>query len=414
MAANRIVMLVDMESFYAGVEKAGNPALRKVPLAVVGDPEVPSSAVLAACPIAKRYNIRTGERLDAALAKCPSLTAVRPRMLAYIEVSAQIAGILEAYTDLVEPYSIDEMFADVTGSLHLYGGDPQELARLIQSRIAIETGVRARFGIGGNKVRAKLACDLVAKRTGEGIFFLHKQEDWEQRIWSEPVRRMWGVGGRMEKHLHGLRILTIGDLARTPPDKLQSRWGVNGEVLWRIANGQDDSPVSPWTAREQKEIGTTITLPRAYRLQSEIETVLLELCTEIGRRARRMRRMGEVVSVGAGGEGGRRASRGFRLRAALPDPSDMTSELFETARRLFREGWDGWPVKRLSLSLSRLGSSEVYQPSLFEDRERQRAIDRAMDEIKDRFGETAIARGRSFMDESRAKDRADKIGGHYK
>lgn len=413
-ALERIVMLVDMESFYAGIEKARRPELKNVPLAVVGEPSIPSSAVLAACPIAKRHNICTGERLSSALSKCPELIAVRPRMGEYIEVSAQIAGILEAYTDLVEPYSIDEMFADFTGSLHLHGGDSHALALTIQMRIAVETGVRARFGIGSNKVRAKLACDLVAKRTKDGIFFLHTQEDWEKRIWPEPVRRMWGVGHQMEKHLHTLRILTIGELARMPLAKLQSRWGVNGEVLWRVANGLDDSPVSPWTVREQKEVGTTITLPQAYRGGSEIETVLLDLCTEIGRRARQMRCMGRVVSIGAGGEGGYRKSSGFRRRAVLPDPSDITAELFDTARRLFREGWDGSPIKRISLSLSGLDRADVYQPSLFEDRERQRAIDQAMDEIKDRFGETAIVRGRSFTEGGRSKDRAQKIGGHYK
>ncbi|NGZ74422.1 DNA polymerase IV [Saccharibacillus alkalitolerans] len=411
---NRIIMLVDMESFYAGVEKAGRPELRGLPLAVVGDPSVPSSAVLAACPVAKRFGIRTGERLSSALAKCPALVPVRPRMGDYIEISAQIASILEAYTDLVEPYSIDEMFADFTGSMHLYGGVPEELARLIQSRITVETGVRSRFGIGANKVRAKLACDLVAKRTETGIFHLHNEEDWTNRIWPEPVRRMWGVGGRMERHLHALRILTIGELARTPLSKLRARWGVNGEVLWRIANGIDDSPVSPWTRTEHKEIGTTITLPRSYRSAAEIETVLLDLCTEIGRRARRMKCMGDTLSFGAGGEGGYRRSEGVRRRIKLADPTDITAELYEAALNLFRGSWDGMPIKRLSVSLSGLGRAEVYQPSLFGNREQQRAIDRAMDEIKDRFGETAIVRGRSFTEAGRAKDRAEKIGGHYK
>ncbi|MDO3411891.1 DNA polymerase IV [Saccharibacillus sp. CPCC 101409] len=409
----RVIMLIDMESFYAGIEKARRPEYRNMPLVVAGDPSVPSSAVLAACPIAKRHDIRTGERLSIALSKCPDLVAVRPRMAEYIEVSAQIAGIVEAYTDLVEPYSIDEMFADFTGTLHLYGGGPEELAKLVQQRIAIETGVRARFGIGSSKVLAKLACDLVAKRTDDGIFTLHTRE-LESAIWNEPVRRMWGVGRRMERKLHALRIMTIGDLARTPLSRLRAKWGVNGEVLWRTANGLDDSPVQPWAAGETKEVGTTITLPRAYRGAREIETVLLDLCTEIGRRARRMRRMGGTLSLGVGGESGRAGS--FRRRMRLPEPSDITSELHAAARTLFREGWSGLPVKRIGLSLSGLVRADVYQLSLLdlEGRERQRAIDAAMDEIKDRFGETAIVRGSSFTEAGRAKDRAGKIGGHYK
>ncbi|OWR31417.1 DNA polymerase IV [Saccharibacillus sp. O23] len=410
----RIVMLADMESFYAGIEKSARPEWRALPLAVVGDPAVRSSAVLAACAIAKRHGIRTGERLDAALSKCPELIAVRPHMQTYIEVSALIVGILERYTDRVEPYSIDEMFAEVTGSLSPYGKEPEELARLMQARIALETGVQARFGIGANKAQAKLACDLAAKTSDSGICAVHTQEDWENKIWPEPVGRMWGVGRRMEKHLQGMRILTIGELARTPPMRLRARWGVNGEVLWRVANGLDDSPVSPWTAKEQREIGTTITLPRLYASIEELETVLLDLCTELGRRARRMGRMGTSLSVGAYGEGGYGRAEGFRRKTKLRDPSDITAELFEAARRLLRERWNGLPVRRIGLSLSGLRPSEVYQPSLFEDREKQRAIDRMMDEIKDRFGETAIARGRSLAPGSRAKERAEKIGGHYK
>ncbi|MEJ8305472.1 DNA polymerase IV [Saccharibacillus sacchari] len=411
---SRTVMLVDMESFYAGVEKSRTKAYRDRPVAVVGEPSVPSSAVLAACNVAKRHGIKTGERLSSALAKCPDLVAIRPRMGEYIEISTLIAGILEAYTDLVEPYSIDEMFMDVTGSLHLHGGSPERLARLVQSRIAIETGVRARFGIGSNKVQAKLACDLVAKRTEQGIVRIHNKKDWETLIWPEPIRHMWGVGSRMEKHLLALRVLSIGELAQTPLSKLKKRWGVNGEVLWRVANGMDDSPVSPWAKREQKQIGTTITLPRLYHKSDEVGTVLLELCTEIGRRARRMKRMGDSLSVGAGGEGGYRRSEGFHRRGRLPDPSDITAELYREALRLFREGWDGTPVKRIHLSLGGLVSSEIYQPSLFEDRERQRLLDRAMDGIKDRFGETAIVRGYSLTKASQAQDRAGKIGGHYK
>ncbi len=413
-ATKRIVMLADMESFYAGIEKAARPELRERPLAVVGDPSVRSSAVLAACPIAKRHGIRTGERLDAAWAKCPELVPVRPRMNTYMEVSAQIVEILQSYTDLVEPYSIDEMFAEVTDTLHLYGRQPEELAKLIQTRIALETGVRARFGIGANKAQAKLACDLVAKAADSGIYLLHTKQDWEKRIWPAPVRRMWGVGRRMEKHLQTLRILTIGDLAQMPLAKLKARWGINGEVLWRVANGLDDSPVSPWSAGEQKEIGTMITLPRPYVSIEELETVLLDLCTELGRRARRMRRMGSRLSVSVYGEGGYGRAAGSRRMAKLLDPSDITSELFEAARQLLREAWEGVPARRIGLTLSGLSSAEVYQPSLFADRDRQRAIDRMMDEIKDRFGETAIARGRSLAQGGRAKERAEKIGGHYK
>ncbi|MCQ4085668.1 DNA polymerase IV [Saccharibacillus sp. JS10] len=409
----KVVMLVDMESFYAGIEKSKYPQYRDSPLAVVGEPSIPSSAVLAACPIAKRYGVRTGEKLSVALTKCPDLIAIRPHMREYIEISTLIAGILEAYTDLVEPYSIDEMFMDVTASLRLYGGDPQQLAHLIQTRITVETGVRARIGIGSNKAQAKLACDLVAKKTPQGIIHIQSKAQWENLIWQYPIRKMWGIGHRMEKHLLALRILTIGELAQTPLSKLQKRWGVNGEVLWRVANGLDDSPVTPWTPQQQKQIGTTITLPRLYQESHEIEIVLLELCTEVGRRARKMYRMGDLLSIGGSGEGGYHKSERFHQRSRLPDPTDITAELYQEALQLFRKGWNGLPIKRLHVSLSGLVDSDTYQLSLFADREKQRLLDRTIDSIKDRFGETAIVRGYSFTAAGQAKNRADKIGGHY-
>lgn len=160
----RAILLVDMQSFYASVEKVEAPHLENVPLIVSGDPERRSGVVLAACPLAKKRGVQNASRLWEAQEKCPEAVVVRPRMQRYLDVSVMITELLEQYTDLVEPYSIDEQFLDITGSLTLFGS-PHEIAQHIQTTIMNQTGIYARVGIGPNKVLAKMACDHFAKKT---------------------------------------------------------------------------------------------------------------------------------------------------------------------------------------------------------------------------------------------------------
>lgn len=258
MAKQRTIMLIDMMSFYASVEKAKMPEYRNKPLAVAGDPARRSGIILAACPLAKAKGVSTAEPLWQSLQKCPELIIVRPHMQEYIEVSTQIMSIMEEFSDQVEPYSIDEMFIDVTGSLHLFANDPVDLAKQIQDKIFNATGVYARAGIGENKIISKLCCDMIAKKVEGGVFHL-KKDELHKHIGQKPIRDMWGIGSRMEKHLWKMGIRTIEDLAKTPLTKLRSKWGVNGEVIWRVANGIDSSPVSTDSYSVQKDIGNAMT-----------------------------------------------------------------------------------------------------------------------------------------------------------
>jgi nucleotidyltransferase/DNA polymerase involved in DNA repair len=276
----RIIFLVDMQSFYASVEKAAHPEFRDKPLIVAGDPARRSGIVLAACPIAKRYGVTTAERLGEAVRKCPEVIVIRPHMQEYINVSLQISGILERFSDLVEPYSIDEQFIDVTGTLPLFGRDPVEVALKIQAAIGRETGVYARVGIGPNKVLAKMACDNFAKKNQNGIFTLTHDNKRDQ-LWPLSIDKMFGVGSRMNRHLRRLGIHTIGQLATYPLERLKQIWGVNGHVLWMTANGYDYSPVTPTTYDTQKGIGHHMTLPRDYRTAEEIRVVLIGINIKI-------------------------------------------------------------------------------------------------------------------------------------
>jgi DNA polymerase-4 len=312
----------------------------------------------------------------------------------------------------VEPYSIDEQFLDVTGSLDLFGS-PETIARSIQSRVMEETGVYIRIGISDTKVVSKMACDLYAKKVPGGIYTLPRK-DMPSTIWEKPVRDMFMVGSRMGQHLYKMGIHTIGDLAHTPLSRLKERWGVNGEVLWRIARGMDDSPVKPGTyTHQQQGIGHQMTLPRDYETWDEIKVVLLELAELVSRRSRDKSLMGHVVSVGCRGQDYDRPT-GFSRQMKVNEPTNITDEVYDAAAALFLRHWDGLPIRRIHVSLSGLVPDSEVQLSWFDDRERKRELERATDDIKRKFGDTAIMRASSLCSSAQAQDRSHKIGGHYK
>jgi nucleotidyltransferase/DNA polymerase involved in DNA repair len=407
----RIIFLIDMQSFYASIEKAANPELRDVPIVVAGDPERRSGVVLAACPIAKTYGVVTAEALWQAQQKCRHLVVVRPRMEAYIRTSMHITQIFESFTDKVEPYSIDEQFLDVTGSVHLFG-DVHQMAAQIRQRVWLETGINCRVGIGENKVLAKMACDNFAKKQEAGVFWL-KKEELEQTLWKLPIEKMFGVGSRMKRHFHRMGVYQIGQLAGLAPAVLTRRWGVNGEVLWRTAHGLDDSPVSLRTYDTQKGIGHHMTLPRDYHTAAQIKVVLLELCEEVCRRARSKELMGSVVSVGCRGAD-LDAANGFGRQWKLEEQTNDAMTLFEAACCLFDRHWQGTSVRSIGVNLGQLVPDNVLQLNLFTDNHRKRSLAHAMDDIRSKYGQDAILRAASLLEAGQAKDRARKIGGHYK
>ncbi|WP_202081007.1 DNA polymerase IV [Caldalkalibacillus salinus] len=407
----RVIFLTDMQSFYVSVEKSCRPELRDRPVVVAGDPERRSGIILAACPLAKKWGVTTAEALWQAEQKCPNLVVIRPRMQTYIDVSLKITTILETFTDLVEAYSIDEQFLDVTHSLHLFG-TPDHTAQLLQQRILDETGVYARVGIGPNKVLAKMACDQFAKKNQDGIFTLN-ENNMKQTMWSLPVGKLFGIGSRMRHHLERMGIRTIGQLAQYPVEPLKKRWGINGEVLWLTANGIDTSPVTVNTHDEQKAVGHQMTLPRDYDHWKDIKTVLLELCEEVGRRARLKHYVGSTITVGCRGADFDFPT-GFHRQTKLTSPTNYGMDLFRVATKLFKTHWDGKPVRKVGVTLTGLESSECYQLNLFDPFLKKEQLSQAMDAIKEKYGDTSILRAASLTSSGQAISRSQKIGGHYK
>lgn len=412
-------MLADCQAFYASVEKAARPEYRDKPLAVCGDPKRRSGIVLAACPIAKSHGVTTAERIGDALAKCPELVVVQPRMQEYIDVSLQITAIYESFTNLVEPYSIDEQFLDVTGSLRLFGS-PEQLAEQLQSEVLAQTGVRVRVGISYCKVVAKMACDNFSKRNETGIYTLTKDK-LPDVLWPLPVHKMFMVGSRMTAHLARMGIYTIGDIATKElgafKQQMRAYFGkqsdIQAELYWRIANGMDDSDVSLAAQDGQKSIGHQMTLPRDYRTAEELAVIILELAELVCQRCREKGMMGSVVSVGCQGADFDRPT-GFYRQMKLADPTNLAEDVYAAALQLFRQHWNGLPVRKVGVTLDDLVSDDVYQLMLFENRERKINLAKSLDEIKLKYGNASVIRAVSLTAAGQARDRARKIGGHYK
>ncbi|MDF2855737.1 MAG: polYB [Neobacillus sp.] len=408
---HRVIFLVDMQTFYASVEKADHPELRHKPLIVAGDPKKRSGIVLAACPIAKDHGVSTAEPLWQALNKCPNAVIIQPRMQRYIDVSIQITKIFNNFTDLVEPYSIDEQFLDVTDSQNVFG-NPYEIAKKVQNEIAYKAGVHARIGIGSNKIMAKMACDHFGKKNNTGIFEL-TPDNIEKTLWPLPIGKMFGVGHRMEQHLVGMGIRTIGHLANYPVALLRKRWGVNGELLWQTAHGLDSSPVSPGTFTEQKAIGHHMTLPYDYSEIKDIKVILLEMSEEVARRARKKNYRGCVVSTGVRGTNFEFPT-GFYRQVKLPFSTNYDLDIYHAAADLLDKFWDRQPIRSIGVTLSDLKSDQEYQLDLFGQLIQKEKLNKAMDLIYAKYGRLALFRGPSLKKASQLRDRVGKIGGHLK
>ncbi|GEL07933.1 DNA polymerase IV [Salisediminibacterium halotolerans] len=405
----RTVFLIDMQSFYAAVEKVYDARLTDLPVVVAGDPERRSGVILAACPIAKTYGVQTAEALWEAEGKCPPLQIVRPRMQLYVDISTQINELFLTYTDQVEPFSVDESFIELTGTPH--ETDPEETAKKLQEEIYRQFGIVARIGIGETKILAKSACDLLAKKRPGGIFTLHKDR-LEHDFWPFPIKKLFGIGRKMEKHMHSAGIRTIGGLANTPLKRLQKRWGINGELLWQYANGIDPSPVTPNTHQEKKSVGHGMTLPKDYTKQADILVVVRELAEEVARRTRSERLLGRQISLGV--RGTYDTPDGFSRQIALHMPTNDGRVIYRAARTLFERHWNGTPVRSLSLALDKVEPDAFRQLNLFDELEDQPALNRTLDTLKERYGADAIMYASSLTDAGQALERAKKIGGHYK
>lgn len=449
------IAFVDMKSFYASVEcvqRNLNPL--DTSLCVMSRADNSSGLILAASPTFKKvfgkknvgrardlpFDIETrkikpqvfkaqGIKLTKDLVAYIETWAAKtlivpPRMALYIEENLKIQEIFKTYApeEAIHPYSIDEGFIDLTGSLNYFVPDKalskKEKLSLVSAKIQRDiwdqTGIFSTIGMSNaNPLLAKLCLDNEAKKT-QTMRANWSYEDVESKVWAiEKLTDFWGIGSRIEKRLNKLRIFSVRDLANANPDRLKKEFGIMGLQLWFHANGVDESKVTVPYIPKSKGLGNSQILPRDYTDQGQIELVLGEMAEQVATRIRRIDRRAGVVKIYVGFSY-REDQRPINVQRTI-NPTNSTKILKDQVLRLFRENYRGGAVRQVGVSFDKLVATSYRTFSFFDDIEKiekMEALDLAVDKIRDDYGFLAIQRGSSLLEGSRAIERSKLIGGH--
>ncbi len=389
----RLIFHVDVNSAFLSWEsvrrvKAGLPDLRLIPSAVGGDRESRRGVILAKSIPAKQFGVKTGEPIATALRKCPNLELAKPDFKLYTRASRAFVAILEKYAPVVEQFSIDECFLDMSGTELVYP-DPIEIAHRIKDEIRDTLGFTVNIGIGENKLLAKMASDFTKPDRVHTLFC----REIPEKFWPLPVGELFSVGEATAERLERHAMYRIGDVARCDVSLLISIFGEKqGRHLHRYANGIDDSPVNA-EPEAAKGYGNSTTLANDITSYAEAEPIILALSDSVASRMRADDVRAYCITVAI------RTSEFINRshQRKLPSSTDITSEIYKHSMQLLCELWDGkTPLRLLGVTLSDLDHGDAVQLSLFDDedsikkRERGRKLDKTVDEIRKKFGSSTI------------------------
>ena len=407
-APGRLVAHVDMDAFYASVEVLDDRSLEGKPVVVGGPPEK-RGVVAAASYEAREFGIRSAMPMGRAVALCPDLIRISPRMSRYREMSQSIMGILGTFSPLVEPLSLDEAFLDLTGTERTLG-PPDEAGRQIRSAIHTETGLTASVGLAPNKFLAKLASE-VDKPDGLTVIDPDSAVDFVQGL---PVERLWGVGEKTAAKLKRLKMDTVRDIAGAEPSLLKRHFGVIGLRLHELAWARDDRPVVSHS--ETKSVSHEITFAKNQKSADLLLGVLMGLCQQTARRLRQAKLVGRTINLKLRYGDFTTVTR----QEGAGHPTEDAGEIFTVASRLLEMersvdkrsvrllgvGVTGL-LRRTQLNLELFGSpaeSGPRPPATGDSRggsgdpgARREGLNRALDHLEDRFGPGSVSRGTTHL-----------------
>ena len=389
---DRIILHADCNSYFASVESIDHPEWKLVPMAVCGDPELRHGIILAKNELATAYHIQTAETIYSAKKKCPDLLLVPAHHEKYKSVCERINAIYEGYTDLVERFSIDESFLDVTGSRHLFGSG-KEIADELRRRIREEIGVTVSVGVSFNKTFAKMGSDYKKPDATTVI----SRENYKELLWPLPIGELLFVGKSGASVLQDHGILTIGDLAQADPASISSFFGKTGVHLQQAARGEDLSPVLPTGYEEQpKSISHNVTFDHDLMDPAEVLAGLTLISDQVGTRLRRKKLFASVVQIQIKDTNLKVINR----QKQLAQYTCSTRLIRDTAVRLLRENWpEGMPIRMLSVGVTGLSLDGSQQLDLFMDTakaEKAQRLDEAVDSIRAKYGKQSITFGRTM------------------
>ena len=384
--AERYILHLDLDSFFASVEEILDPSLGGKPL-IVGAPPEQRGVVASASYSARAFGVRSAMPTAHALRLCPQAVVLPPRHKIYGEYSARMMAILREYSPLVEPLSLDEAFLDVTGC-EVHWGSPVELAHQLQERLTAELGLTASMGLASNKLVAKIASDL-EKPCGFVVVPRGREAEFLAPL---PVEKLWGVGEVTAGSLHEIGVNTIGQLAELPAAQLEARFGRRGRDLYRQARGIDDRAVV--VERAEKSLSREITFAQDVGDPKVLRKKLLILSESVAHQLRRRGLHGRTVKLKLRYSDFETLTR----QATMGTPTDLEQVIFDQAARLLDKAWDRRRrVRLIGVGVSKFDSEE-RQLSLFEGAgdgriEKLRRLSQSVDRIREKYGDEAIRRG---------------------
>ncbi len=394
---SRTILHIDMNAFFASVEQQANPDLRGKPIAVIGRGR---TVVTTASYEARAFGVKTGMNSWQARQKCPHIIFVIGNNRKYTHTSTEIIKVLLEYTPLVEVFSIDEAFMDLTDSLSLHGS-AERVAFLLKARIRHLFGLTCSIGIAPNKLLAKLASEMMKP---DGLTII-KPEDVATVLERMPAKELCGVGGKSARQLALYGITTCGELGRFPVSILKKRFGVIGERLSLMGRGIDDSPVIPSeNAAEVKSVGHSMTLEHDTDKRGEILKFLLQLSEMVGRRARRYGLLGKTVTLSI-----RYADFDTweGKQKTLLHPVNRSEDIYRSVVEILDKIVLQQPVRLLGIRVSNL-QHESNQLPLFETKLKKNFLTDAMDSVNNRYGDFTVTFG-SLLDGKKSSEKGSHV-----
>ncbi len=385
----RIIMHIDVNNAFLSwsavdlLKKGFGYDIRESYAVIGGDEKTRRGVVLAKSPLAKKMGIQTGETLYSARKKCPALRTFPPNYCWYQEISKKLFELLSQYTCDIEVFSIDECFLDYGKVQNLYG-EPDLFAQKIKQEIQTNLGFTVNIGIANNKLCAKMASDFSKPNQIHTLF----ETEIQTKMHPLPISDLFGVGKKSSEKLKKLGIVTIGDLACEQPERLYPYFKNQSMKLIEMANGIDESEVI-CTKEENKGISNSTTLEKDVSTKVELYQVLESLSNNVALELRRQDKYTYVICVQLKDQ----YFKSYSHQKKLKNATNLTKEIFETAKLLLDEMWKGEPIRLVGIRLDHFTSNSMHQVSLFETvekRDRDVKLERTLDSLKEKYGYEVI------------------------
>lgn len=395
---NTPILHCDLNGFFAAVECMLDPSIGHLPVVVGGDAEARHGIVLAKNEVARKYKIQTGEALCQARKKCPQMHFVKPEFQHYLSFSKAAQAIYLDYADKVESFGIDECWLDVSSSA-LFHKDGEEIAQIIRKRVEKELGITCSIGVSWNKAFAKLGSDMKKPNAVTVI----TRENYQNCVWCLPVDKLLYVGSATKNKLVQMGVHTIGALAQLDLKFVRLMLGKHGELVWRYANGLDDSPVHSLDWRSTiKGVGNSTTTPYDLTSNTDVKRIFCLLADSVAQRLRKNGLKAQLVQIWIRSND----LTAFERQAPLDNPTCLTDELARAAYEIFLLNYN-WhkPIRSLGIRATQLCDCNINrQYDLFDieqKRERLENLEYCVDKIRARYGSKSITRALLIKERSK-------------